>query len=387
MREEDLEEILSRITDKFTEWDAGVQDRAKASHDALIQKVHGLVSNPTTMSKETLEQINDTVTGLEDKLSSIEKDTGVFFVPFYDKGEEVHSWLRTFESCADFKGYDTKKKIKAFRMLMRNAAATWFESIAEQCKTEAKSDAEAEFKLIITKFKARFSKANEWLREHMIQFIAQKPGQTVSQFYSTLTEKCSKLKKTPKEIMSMFIRGLLPDIKLYVLAREPADLEASFKLAKAGEALETISNVGKATDTLNALRLPGDFHSDTHRGLSQNENISQQTAQDISKSIKQLNDKMEAMQKIYSGNRIRTPNDAFKKPTIKCHYCGILGHRIAECRIKLSDLQRQRNNGRPDRQTNYQRRYPNMARGPSSDGARAARSTYRGQNNNTRYLN
>ena len=102
--------------------------------------------------------------------------------------------------------------------------------------------------------------SNPWLEEHLVQFINQKPGESVQKYYSGLMEKANKLKKTKKEVLPLFIRGLNPPIKMYVLARQPKDLESAFSLAKAAESLEIISDLtSNNNNEARAMKMPGEI--------------------------------------------------------------------------------------------------------------------------------
>ena len=126
---------------------------------------------------------------------------------------------------------------------MRNAAATWFDDLEQQLADGDPLTDQQKWDQIKTKFNDRFDSSNTWLEEHLVQFVNQKPGETVQRYYSGLMEKASKFKKTEKEILPLFIRGLNPPLKMYVLAREPGSLELAFSLAKAAESLEIISDL------------------------------------------------------------------------------------------------------------------------------------------------
>ena len=134
-------------------------------------------------------------------------------------------------------------------------------------------------KQIKDKFNGRFDSSNTWLEEHLVQFINQKPGETVQRYYSGLMEKASKLKKAEKEILPLFIRGLNPPIKMYVLARQPTSLDNAFTLAKAAESLEIISDLtSNRSNETSAMNMPGEI----------SKQIVKESTYDMAKIMKEL---------------------------------------------------------------------------------------------------
>lgn len=189
MDEDDIKKIVLGLTKKLKEWDEKLNESQTRKHDALLDKVQDIVTQKELANPEQVAKINTAINGLESKMTA----DGMNFVPFFDRGEDVHNWLRSFESCADFKQYDTEKKIRAFRVLMKNSAATWFDVCFEQCKQETALEDE-QFDLIKEKFINRFDRANEWLQQHIIHFVSQKEGQSVQQFYSQVIDKVRSLR-------------------------------------------------------------------------------------------------------------------------------------------------------------------------------------------------
>ena len=250
------------------------------------------------------------------------------FTPFFDKGESPKQWLRNFETCIEFKGYDLARQIKAFKLLMRNSAATWYDELEQQLAEDQQVDA-AKWQAIRTKFQERFDMSNPWLEEHLVQFINQKPGESVQKYYSGLMEKANKLKKTKKEVLPLFIRGLNPPIKMYVLARQPEDLESAFIIAKAAESLEIISDLtSNNNNEARAMKMPGE--------IGQQE--VNKTAYDMTKLIKELKTLGDKVADIKNNTRAKPDSNKIPMP-IRCYHCKNVGQKISQCRLRLRDMQ------------------------------------------------
>ena len=140
------------------------------------------------------DNLKKLVDDFESKMNNVEQEKmGLCFVPFNDRGEDVHSWLRRFNACAEFKSYNPDKSLKAFCMLMQGSAATWYDSIKDECKEQSANDSKVELQITIQKFTERFKKGNSWIEEHVMQFVTQKQSQTVAEFYSLITEKMHQI--------------------------------------------------------------------------------------------------------------------------------------------------------------------------------------------------
>lgn len=85
--------------------------------------------------------MNILMDGIEGKITTLEQaDLGINFIPFRDKGEDIHDWLRVFEACCEFRSYDDVKCIKALKMLVRGSAATYYDGIQAEVKREVGND-------------------------------------------------------------------------------------------------------------------------------------------------------------------------------------------------------------------------------------------------------
>ena len=269
------------------------------------------------------------VAGLQDKIGdqSTSQDYGLHFASFLDKGEDATAWLREFENCAEFKGYDSKRKVQVLKVLLKNGAATWFDRfLNENVKGELSQDRIMEtFK---KKFIERFDKGNTWLEEHLVMFLTQKPHETVQQYYSKLTERAAKLNKSSTELLPMFIRGLASPVKTYVLARQPDDIQTAFSLAKTAESLKAITDL--TDNELQPLGMPGEITTGSRPVVVRD------TSEDNLALKQELKKLQQMVSKLSMNSQQRRPLDG--AAVIRCHYCNAAGHRQVECRKRARDL-------------------------------------------------
>jgi len=349
LSQQELEVIAQQVNDKLQDRDEDfirrIGDRLEVINEQRIQEAHDFQRQAADIlskkgpSKTLVEKLAKSVNGLQEAFEDPPNmaDTGVHFTAFLDKGEGE------FENCAEFKGYDDKKKLQVLKVLLKHGAAAWFDRfLSDDMQGEQNSTKILdEFK---TKFRERFDKGNAWLEEHLIMFMNQKPGETVQQFYSNLTSRAARLNKTTDELLSMFIRGLANPAKMYVLARQPKNLQEAFALAKTAESLKAITEM--TDNELYPLGMPGEIVA-RRTQTSSDDNEKDQLRADI----KQITDMLSKL----NLNATKPQRAA----VMRCKYCDKPGHRSYECRLRLRDIMGQRPRQAlrvPDRQAAQRRR-------------------------------
>ena len=167
---QNIEKKMSKIDMQATS-KAWMNSRKKSFMDA--QKATG---------KNAIDRLTDSVSGLKIRMTDVNDiGNGINFTPFLDKGEDAKTWLRDFENCAYFKGFDSGKQLKVLRILLKNGAATWLDNFVKTEVTSGASDSD-KLKQVKDKFLERFCQDKEWLQEHLILFLNQNPTETVQQF-------------------------------------------------------------------------------------------------------------------------------------------------------------------------------------------------------------
>ena len=338
MTKAEYDALMQKIEEKMSELGAG----HKQSMDELKKKLtKSFPDAQKATGKDAIDRLTNSVSGLKIRMTDVnEIGNGISFTPFLDKGEDAKTWLRDFENCADFKGFDSGKQLKVLRILLKNGAATWLDNFVKTEVTRGASDND-KLKQVKDKYLERFCQDNEWLQEHLIMFLNQKPTETVQQYYSTLLTRSAKLNKSQNEIKTMFIRGLLNPLKMFVITREPDTLEKAFKLAKDVESLQVISDItSDARQSIHALNMPGEIVGrkiDYGQAEVKNE-----------LELGELREELKKLQKQVEKQKV-TPQPSQIPRAMRCHYCNLPGHRIAECRKRLREVVQRR---QPFRQPN-----------------------------------
>ena len=135
-------DALMQTIEKMSELDAG----HKQSMDELKKKLTKSITDAQKAAgKDAIDRLTDSVSALKIRMTDVnEIGNGISFTPFLDKGEDAKTWLRDFENCANFKGFDSEKQLKVLRILLKNGAATWLDNFV---KTEVATGASDNDKL------------------------------------------------------------------------------------------------------------------------------------------------------------------------------------------------------------------------------------------------
>jgi hypothetical protein len=276
---------------------------------------------------------------------------------------------------------------------MRNGAAIWFDNYEKDELNDPANPltVSEKWSKIENKFIEQYSKEIPYLSDHLFTFLSQRPGESVQKYYSTVLGQGKRLKKSNEEIKTIFIRGLTAQTKMFVLTREPADLEQAYTLARKAEALQIISGVAGdvVTHSQNMVQ-PGEIppkqlDDDVFKMRELVEEIKR-----LKSDLTKAHGKGAKNEPNVNARRNRTnaqPRDRPNAvPMIRCYYCGIYGHAMRECRKRAADLTpRQGYQSRPAA-SNFNPRPPGVMDRRNSARPDVRRND-RPSNNGRRYLN
>ncbi|GFU71310.1 hypothetical protein TNCV_3782951 [Trichonephila clavipes] len=132
-------------------------------------------------------------------------------------------------------------------------------------------------------------------------------------------------------LQSRFISGLRNDIRRFVLARDPNHLEESISAALIEEQNVKLHQIA----------------NDERTGLSPLQTETSVISA-LTNKLEEINLRVERLQEASSVTASKTGGGLFRRreTVFKCYYCGLEGHRRAECRKKRMD-ERKANNQRP----------------------------------------
>ncbi|GFW72340.1 hypothetical protein TNCV_703771 [Trichonephila clavipes] len=120
-------------------------------------------------------------------------------------------------------------------------------------------------------------------------------------------------------LQSRFISGLRNDIRRFVLARDPINLEESISAALIEEQNVNLNQIA----------------NDERTGLSPSQTETSVISA-LTNKLQEINLRVERLQDASSVTSRKTGGDLFRRreTVFKCFYCGFQGHRQSECRKK-----------------------------------------------------
>ena len=127
--------------------------------------------------------------------------------------EDPLVWLQRFSKFADSKKWTEANKLEIFPLLLTKDAAYWYMCLPDSQKTC--------FTAIETAFKKQYMPTQHWLNSAIFD-RKQGPYESVDEYIAAIRKLCCQASKSDKERTEALIPGLKPDIKSFVLGKEPA---------------------------------------------------------------------------------------------------------------------------------------------------------------------
>ena len=207
--------------------------------DALRIQVGELIANQDAQEAAQAENQNQLQMAIQQR--GPHPEVASFRPPTF-KGlanEDADRWLKRFTSYADYCNMDNEKKSRAFRLMVDGAAEVWLNGLADAVKQD--------WDQLRAAFTEKYINANNvaWLKEQGLLARVQGRQEPVEVYITDVRQKCNQLQKGEMETKSIILRGLLPEIKAFVIGHQPEtldDLEAKARLAESIESMKPKPN-------------------------------------------------------------------------------------------------------------------------------------------------
>ena len=148
--------------------------------------------------------------------------------------DNASKFLSEFQSFATLHGLDNspERKVAAFHLHLQGPALQWFDSLESVLKSSW-DNLEPCFRKKYLEL--GWQSSTVMLESELFQKMSLLPGQSLEDYYSSLSEKGQILKKPDHELMVRFINGLPEKLAFFVRAGNHEDSSAALAAAKMGE--------------------------------------------------------------------------------------------------------------------------------------------------------
>lgn len=305
--------------------------------------------------KESLDKEDDVRVGSTLRVFSIER-----------KDQSVEDFVEKFKDLAEAKRWDPYKRIINLKLYTEGAIRTWLQTKLDEMDYSRKKLAgqidENFVDSVLQKMITEYSPRSEYFVQLGLEVPFQGQEEGVREFYSRVIQWNKNRDASPKEVTAMFIKGLSPDLRNYVLAQEGPNaemhnLDKHYQLAKFAEGIKKATKthpgvMAYGVDTMIGMIEPGPVRrTELNTGYVQEDDESNNDKfEAISDVIVQLaerdKERTEQLKKLLNKEEERQqqrrrqfePN----RPLV-CNYCNNNGHIARFCPKRVADMMQRMN--------------------------------------------
>ncbi|GFW40932.1 retrovirus-related Pol polyprotein from transposon 17.6 [Trichonephila clavipes] len=257
-----------------------------------------------------------------------EKFNLIDLIPMYDGGESlgIRRFLEKINDVANLGKWSNVEKVTILKLKLAGIAEEFFLSDPTHSHLTEYNDIA---RVLITRFEKAvplstrlqlFSSCIQGFSESVQEFAARINKLGTQIFHSSDTAQNTAVMNANDQLLqSRFISGLRSDIRRFVLARDPINLEESITAALIEEQNVKLNQIA----------------NDERSGLSPSQTETSVISA-LTNKLQEINLRVERLQEASSVTVRKTGGDIFRRreTVFKCFYCGFQGHRQAECRKK-----------------------------------------------------
>ncbi|GFU97768.1 hypothetical protein TNCV_2532411 [Trichonephila clavipes] len=260
-----------------------------------------------------------------------EKFNLIELIPMYDGSESlgIRRFLGKINDAAELGGWSNAKKVTILKLELAGIAEEFFLSDPTHSHLTEYNDIA---RVLITRFE-RTIPFSTWLQ--LFSACIQGSSESVQEFAARINKLGTQIFQSSNSVLttaarnandqllhSRFISGLKNDIRRFVLARDPNTLEESINNALIEEQNLKLNQIA----------------SNESSGLSSLPTESPVISA-LTDKWQELNLRVERLQESSTVIARETSKGEFhrKVNVFKCFYCGLEGHRQAECRKRIAD--------------------------------------------------
>ncbi|GFW59945.1 hypothetical protein TNCV_4864001 [Trichonephila clavipes] len=255
-----------------------------------------------------------------------EKFNLIDLIPMYDGGESlgIRRFLEKINDVANLGKWSNAEKVTILKLKLAGIAEEFFLSDPTHSHLTEFNDIA---RVLISRFERTvplstrrqlFSSCIQGSSESVQEFAARINKLGTQIFQSSNSAQNMQVRNANDRLLqSRFISGLRNDIRRFVLARDPINLEESINAALIEEQNVKLNQIA----------------NDERTGLSPSQTETS-VISSLTNKLQEINLRVERLQETSSVTARKTGGDLFRRreTVFKCFYCGFQGHRQAECK-------------------------------------------------------
>lgn len=267
-----------------------------------------------------------------DSDTSVESDSDVIMTDKYDMrlsrlsysgnpDDDLQSFMSKFNDYAILRDFTAAKTFLALKTCISGHARVFLDTVNP---TEKDSVIKIEA-LLSTNFEGP---AWKWNIESQLLNRKQQPSENLDNYASDIMLWCKQSKKSQAETMSLFLRGLLPSLRGFVMTKQPESFQAALEAARLGIAVQNCNQPSIPTSSAQAnVVCPPEV------------NVFQSTVETLTGLVKDMSTRLEKLEVTESKPQqsntqtqgTRSNNKLRPQRSVICWRCGFPGHRRANC--------------------------------------------------------
>ena len=230
-------------------------------------------------------------------------------------GDDLHSFISKFNDYATLRDFTDSKKLLALNTCLSDHARVFLDTV-DSADKDSVTKVET---LLRTNFEGPSWK---WTIESRLLNRKQQPSETLDNYPSDVMLWCRQLKKSQAETMSLFLRGLLPSLRDFVMTKQPETFRDGLDAARLGVA---VHNCNQPMTPFNSAQI--------NVIKSPEANVFQSTLETLTGLVTNMSTRLE---KLEENIRLKPqqPSNQTRgnmSSSIICFRCGFPGHKRTNC--------------------------------------------------------
>lgn len=210
-----------------------------------------MVKDSLKTLQDQLQQMTKNISGVTEEVCSMSgqvqgNGSSYFKLSFSGhSSEDSRSFIEKFIAQSELSKWDLDRKLRAFRLALTDIAEIWYREL----RPEIRGDWESLLKAYNDRFR---NEDDKWILEGALHTRQQLPGENVESYSSAMRRLFSKLNKSDCERLSLYVHGLRPELKSFVMGKNPKTVEEADSAARLFECVGAV-NHPKPAVTLEAI--------------------------------------------------------------------------------------------------------------------------------------